>query len=421
MRFLYTALFYLSLPVILLRIFLRSRRLPGYRERISERFGFSPHQLSECIWLHAVSVGETIAAIPLIKSLKQTYPTVPLLVTNMTPTGAARLKAIFGDTVLHTYVPYDLPSAWQRFFNRIHPKCVIIMETELWPNLFAVCRKQHIPLIVTNARLSQKSAEGYKKINKLTHEMFLALHQLAAQSKADADRFKQLGLPENKIKITGNLKFDLEVPADLSVKAHTLRKELGVDRFILIAASTHPTEEEIILQAFSQIQSKEPRALLILVPRHPDRFETVATLCKGQSFKIARRSQKEIGSSAIDIYLGDTMGELLLLYAVCDVAFVAGSFAQIGGHNMLEAAALHKPILSGPVLFNFIEVSQLLLNAGGMKVVQNANELSHMVLQLFADPKERIAMGENAFKIVEANRGALQKQMQVIQSVMPEF
>ncbi len=418
MRYLYTVLFYLSLPLILLRLFWRSRRLPGYRERIGERFGFCSHQLPQCIWLHAVSVGETIAAIPLIKSLQQTYPNIPLLVTHMTPTGAARLKAVFGDTVLQAYVPYDLPGAWRRFLKRVHPKCVVIMETELWPNLFASCRIQNIPLIVTNARLSQKSAEGYQKIGALTREMFSALHQIAAQSIADADRFKLLGLPDDKITITGNLKFDLEIPDNLFSAADSLRDELGVDRLILIAASTHPSEEEIVLKAFRQIHAKEPRALLILVPRHPDRFEIVATLCKDQQFKMARRSQKERCSPETDIYLGDTMGELLLLYAASDVALIAGSFAQIGGHNMLEAAAMHKPILSGPVLFNFTEVSQLLLNASGMTVVQDANELSQIVLKLFADPTQRAKMGENAYQVVKANKGALQKQMEVIRTVM---
>lgn len=420
MRYLYTALFYLLLPLVFLRLLWRSRRLPAYRQRLKERLGHCPHKVDKSIWVHAVSVGESIAAIPLIKALKNTYPDLPILVTTMTPTGAERVKAGLGDTVKHAYVPYDLPSAIERFLNCSNPSILIVMETELWPNLFATCLKRHIPILVANARLSQKSAKGYASfwMKSLRHDMFAAIHHLAAQAHLDAERFAALGLPRNKIVVTGNLKFDLEMPDDLFQKTEKLHQVLDRDRLIWIAASTHPGEEEIILKAARHIRDRHPTALLILVPRHPDRFDSVAKLVEEQGFKMARRSRGDVLSVETEVYLGDTMGELLLLYSVVDIAFVAGSLVQVGGHNMLEPAALHKPIITGPVLYNFAEISQLLLDAKGMMIAKGADEIADNVDALFADADLRRAMGEHAYNVVAANRGALLRHLQLVKEIL---
>lgn len=418
MRYLYNILIYLALPFMFLRLLWRSRRTPEYRYRWTERLGFSPYLLEQCIWVHAVSVGETIAAVPLIKALKTQNPTIPILVTNMTPTGAARVKAAFGDSVLQAYIPYDFPDAIVRFLNRVKPKIAVVMETELWPNLFAACKKKKIPIVLTNARLSEKSAKGYEIIGSLTYEMLNAIDVLASQGYADKDRFIKLGMPEDKIHVTGNLKFDLEIPSDLITKSEMLRTQLGQDRLIWVAASTHQSEEEIMLAAHKKIREKYPTSLLILVPRHPDRFNSVAELVSSQGFNLVRRSQNTICSAETNVYLCDTMGELLLMYSVCDVALVAGSFINIGGHNMLEAAALSKPIITGPQLFNFAEISKKLISANGMITVQNADELAVSVVRFFEDKKYCQKTGENALSVVEANRGALKKQVELIGSVI---
>jgi len=417
-RFLYNLLIYLALPFILLRLLWRSRNLPDYRKNISERFGFCPHKLKNCIWVHSVSVGESIAAIPLIKLIQKNYPNIPIVVTNMTPTGRARIKAAFNETVLQTYIPYDFPDAVHRFLNRINPKIAIILETELWPNLFAKIKEKNIPLIVTNARLSEKSFLGYQRIASVTKDMLTAVTKLAAQGKADLERFISLGLSQEKGVFTGNLKFDLEITSDLFAKGEALRKKLGEDRPVWIAASTHEGEEEIILAAHKLILEKDPNALLVLVPRHPNRFDQVAELVTKNGFSMVRRSQNGECSSDTKVYLGDTMGEMMLLFASIDVAFVAGSFAEVGGHNVLEPAALSKPVLSGPILFNFTEISQKLMDAKGLLIVKNAEELAQTVNKLFGDKNYCKEIGENAKRVVDENRGALLKQFHLIEGLL---
>ena len=418
MRYVYSFLFYLVMPFIFLRLLWRSRRSPQYRQRLGERFGFCGMQLERSIWIHSVSVGETIAAIPLIKAIQKQYPKLPIVVTNMTPTGSARVKAAFGDTVINTYVPYDLPGATARFLKAIRPTIIIIMETELWPNLFAHAQKNKIPVVVTNARLSKKSARGYHRIGFMMRPMFAAIHTLAVQAQADADRFIALGMPRDRIAITGNLKFDIEPAADLPAKSLVLREQLGSNRLIWIAASTHPGEDEIILAAHRLVCEKVKEALLILVPRHPERFQSVATLAEQQGFQVARRSQPGSCRSETNVYIGDTMGEMMLMYSVADVAFVAGSFVTVGGHNMLEPAVLCKPILTGPHLFNFAEVSAMLLQANGMLVVEASDPLANAVIRFFNDAPYRKEVGENAYHVVEKNRGSLQRQLDIIHSVL---
>lgn len=413
MRYLYTFLFYLALPFIFLRLWWRSLRQPAYRQRIRERLGFYPQKLEKSIWVHAVSVGEVIAAIPLIKALNSRYPHMPMVVTTMTPTGAERVKIALGDRVIHAYIPYDLPSAVQRFINHMHPVIAIIMETELWPNLLAVSRKNNIPICLVNARLSEKSAKGYHRIAPLAQEMLRHLDLIAAHGQADANRFIALGAPKERMVVTGNIKFDIELPPELATKSMALREMLGKERFIWIAASTHEGEEEIILAAHKKIRELNPSALLILVPRHPDRFDAIAKLVE-QSFNSSRRSMQQTCTQETAVYLGDTMGELLLLYGAADVAFVAGSLIPRGGHNMLEPGALGKPIITGTHLFNFAEISELFVSANALIKVLDANSLATQLVLLMQQPEERKQMGARALKVVAANRGALAKQVEMV-------
>ncbi len=418
LRAIYSAISYLLIPFVLLRLLWRSRRNPAYRKRIRERFGYSDLSFERSIWIHAVSLGESLIAISLIKKLRLRYPTLPIVVTTMTPTGAARIQAVLSDSVSHVYVPYDLPTAVRRFLGRIKPVIAVIVETELWPNLFAACREQSIPIVIANGRLSERSASGYRRIALLTREMLSTVSLLMAQGKADAERYIALGMNPSRVVVTGNIKFDLELPSDLIPRSEVLRMHLGKERPVWIAASTHAGEEEIILKAHHLIRKTEPEALLILVPRHPERFTSVAELLTQQSLPFVRRSQGVACQADTAVFLGDTMGEMFLFYAACDVAFVGGSFAPIGGHNLLEPAALAKPVISGPQLFNFTEIAELLDQAQALVKVQDASSLANAVLQFFADSALRKQKGEFARQVVETNRGALAKHIDLISNVV---
>lgn len=419
MRYLYSFLLYLALPFIFLRLLWRSRHLSDYRKRWGERLGFYPNKFEHCIWVHAVSVGETIAAIPLIKSLLQRYPNLPVLVTTMTPTGAARVQAAFGDRVTHAYIPYDFPGAVRRFLNAMNPKIAVIMETELWPNLFAQCYARNIPVCVMNARLSAKSARGYARVGALARELLQKVTVIAAHGHDDAERFIELGAPRECVVVTGSIKFDLEIPEDLYARADSLRERLGRDRFVWVAASTHEGEEEQLLAAHAQIRAQDPTALLVLVPRHPDRFDAVADLCQ-KSVVLQRHSSQQTCTPEVAVYLGDTMGELMLMYAASDAAFVGGSLIPRGGHNLLEPAALCKPVLSGTHLFNFAEISQLLISADALVLVAGPDVLAHQLARLIQDTNERAALGQRAEQVVKANRGALAKQLGLIDKYLQQ-
>jgi len=386
---------------------------PAYRQRLAERFGYLHFQLEKSIWVHAVSMGETLAAVPLIKALQSRYPHIPMIITTMTLTGAECVKKTFGDSVIHAYIPYDLPSAVQRFIRHARPLVCVIMETELWPNLIAVNHKNNIPICLVNARLSEKSARGYHRISSLTKDMLQQIDCIAAHGYSDAERLIKLGAPKERVVVTGNIKFDLSLPSDLIARSTELRSTLGKDRLVWIAASTHEGEEEIILAAHEKISKQIPQVLLILVPRHPNRFDAIAKLSQ-QSFKTSRRSLKEAVTGETSVYLGDTMGELLLLYGASDIAFVAGSLIPRGGHNMLEPGALGKPILTGPHLFNFAEISELFVKANALTKVIDAETLAQQILQLAQNQLEREQMGARALQVVVANRGALAKQIEMV-------
>lgn len=416
-RFIYSVVFYLITPVIILRLVIRGLAAPNYRKRWSQRFGFfTPSESSkETIWLHAVSVGETLAAVPLVKALQEKYPEHRLLITCMTPTGSERITAAFGDSVDHSYAPYDTPDAVARFLKRVQPKMLIIMETELWPNTVAACYKRQIPVILANGRLSEKSARGYARVSKLSGPMVAQLSAVAAQHGDDGGRFTALGLPAEKLHITGNIKFDLDLNAQIRQSAEALRQQWGGahQRPILLAASTHRGEDEIILQAFNLIKQSVNNALLVLVPRHPERFNQVGDLCLEAGYRLARRSNNDSTDNA-DILLGDTMGELMTFFGACDIAFVGGSLVANGGHNMIEPAAWGKPTLSGLSVFNFAEVSRLLAEAGGLSLVEDAAVLAETVIELIQNPQQARQMGQSAQQVAEANRGALERLLAVI-------
>ena len=406
------------LPFVLLRLYFRGRKAPVYRQRWRERFswGISPVN-KPSIWIHAVSVGEVLGSAPLIRKLLESYPRHQVVVTTMTPTGSERVSQLFGDKVRHSYAPYDLPGSVLRFLNITRPEILILFETEIWPNTIHYCYRENIPVLLANGRMSARSAKGYAKISSLTKSVMMELTAIAAQSPADAQRFVELACPQENVHVTGSVKFDISISETQKNDAEILRAQWA-GRPSFIAASTHQREDEQVLQAFDLIKQAYPEALLILVPRHPERFDEVAQLITNGGLEFVRRSSGESVASHCDILLGDTMGELMLFYACVDVAFVAGSLVPRGGHNMLEPAAWAVPVLTGPHLFNFQAISELLINEGAMEIVQDSDDLAQQVIRLFSNPDEAKKMGQLAEQVVSQNRGALDKQFALIQELL---
>jgi 3-deoxy-D-manno-octulosonic-acid transferase len=402
----YNLLLYGLLPLILLRLYWRGRNNPDYRRRWGERFGLFP-ALSKpgCLWVHAVSVGEARAALPLIRALLERYPEHGVLVTTTTPTGSRQVQNALQDRVSHVYLPYDVPGAVARFLARTRPRLAVIMETELWPNLFRQCAAAGIPLVVANARLSERSARGYGRLPRFTAAVLARTTLIAAQSEADAARFRALGAP--RARVLGNLKYDLTLPPELPEHGRALRRMLGENRPVWIAASTHPGEDEQILDAFIRLRRGFPDLLLVLVPRHPERFAPVAQLCERRGLNLVRRSGRRPCTADTAVFLGDSMGELLLFYGAADVAFVGGSLVPHGGQNPLEAALLGLPVLWGPHMFNFAEISQGLLAAQAARQVADAEELAEAVGHWLNDRSARQAAGRRARETLAAQRGAL--------------
>jgi len=412
-RTLYTALFYLGLPLVAIRLWLRSRKAPAYAKRIGERFSYGmPSLRPEGIWVHAVSVGESIAAAPMIRALLQRYPQLPITVTCMTPTGSERIQALFANEprIQHCYLPYDLPCAAARFLDHAKPKLAVIMETELWPNHIHQCAKRGIPVALANGRLSERSARGYGRFSKLTAPMLAEMSFFAVQTEAEAQRFRDLGARPQTVEVTGSIKFDLTIDPQLLQRAHELRGQWqALERPVWIAASTHEGEDEVVLDAHRRLLANYPNALLILVPRHPERFNSVFELCQREGFATVRRSTGANVEANTAVLLGDTMGELLFLYALADSAFVGGSLVPNGGHNLLEPAALAKPVLSGPHLFNFLDIAAQLREAGALAEVDDAEGLAVEVQRLFELPRDAQRMAEAGLAVMRRNQGALQR------------
>lgn len=416
----YTMIWYMLLPILWVLLWLRGRSAPDYRKRWNERlaYGAQKDTLSSCVWIHAVSVGETLAAAPMIEELLEKYPQTNFLLTTTTPTGSDRVKALFGDRVHHVYCPWDLPSAWRRFFNAYHPQLILIVETELWPNLMAKASKEAVPVWLVNGRLSEKSFNGYHRLRYITTPALQSYQGLLVQTQAEAERYRNLGVEPEKVHVTGSVKFDLQLSQEVQQKAAALRCDFG-DRPVWVAASTHEGEEEEVIVAHQQVLKQFSDALLVLVPRHPERFKGVAELLHRENLQCARRSEGKIPNGSEQVYLGDTMGELLMLYGAADLAFVGGSFAAIGGHNLLEPAAWEHPVLSGPTLFNFTRIAELLLESGALTIVENGQQLGAEVTRLFANQQEREEEGRAAAKVVAAHGGALAKTVNQLSDVWP--
>lgn len=417
---LYTILLYLIQPLIWLRLWLRGRKAPAYRRRWSERYGFCAEKVKpNGIMLHSVSVGETLAAIPLVRALRHRYPSLPITVTTMTPTGSERVRSAFGNDVYHVYLPYDLPCALKRFFDQVNPKLVIIMETELWPNLITELHRRDIPLVIANARLSERSAAGYKKIGSLTRRILRRTTLIAAQNQEDGERFIDLGLQRSHLAVTGSLKFDISVTPELAARAVALRRQWASRRPVWIATSTHEGEEAIILAAHRELLNRFPDLLLILVPRHPERFPTTQALTQGLGFSYTLRSSGEVPAVDTQVVIGDTMGELMMLYGIADIAFVGGSLVERGGHNPLEPAAHAIPVLMGPHTFNFKDICLKLSEAGGLITVKDADSIVKEVNSLLTDEDYRLYYGRHAVEVLHQNQGALQRLLTLLEPYLP--
>ncbi len=419
-RQLYSALHYLALPFIFLRLAWRGHRDPGYWERWGERFGRVPALPGDqrTVWIHAVSVGEVQAAVPLVRALRSGGRDVRIVVTTTTPTGQERVRQALGNSVLHRYAPYDLPTSVRRFLARVHPQLVIIMETELWPNILHQCSRQRIPVLLANARLSERSAASYRRVASTARQMLAGVSCIAAQTREDAVRLVSLGARPDRVRVTGNTKFDVRLPASLGEEAQVLRRCFGVDRGVWIAASTHDGEEQQVLQAFETVREALPDSLLVLVPRHPDRAASVAALARKSGHVTRTRSESPASCADASVFIGDTLGELPLFYAASDVAFVGGSLVREGGHNMLEPAALGIPVIFGPYVHDVVEISERLAQAGAGRKIQNKGELGAAVIEFMQDANLRHVAGQRGREFVEKNRGALTLVMELVDELM---
>lgn len=416
MRFLYTLVMYLAMPLLLLRLAVRGMRHGGYHRRWPERFGFFRRpDARPSLWLHAVSLGEVNAAEPLITALLAQYPDTPLVVTTGTPTGSQRVHQLFGDAVFHVYLPFDLPFAVRRFLRRVRPRLGVIVETEIWPNLFYLCRRRGTRLLIANARLSSRSLRGYVPVLKsLMKSVLGCVTHVAAQSQLDAARYRLLGATGTKVTVVGNLKFDMPVKNEQVARGSEFRRRWGSSRPVWMAASTHAGEEEAALQAHIRVLKHLPDALLLLAPRHPERFPLVERLVRDQGFVLATRQVDVLPQQRTQCLVIDALGELLAFYAAADVAFVGGSLVPVGGHNILEPAALGVPVLVGPHTHNFEGITNTLLKQQAVRRVESAGQLGNAVLQLLRDDGERQRMGAAARHAFEQERGAVGRVMALI-------
>ncbi len=409
MRALYTLLWWLALPWLPLRLWWRGRREPMYRAHIGERFGWygrAPATSPGAVWIHAVSLGETRAVAPLVERLLREAPQRTIVLTHMTATGREGGRALFGDRVTQAWLPYDLPFAMRRFLARFRPRAGLLVETELWPNLAATASEAGVPLFLINARLSERSARGYARIGALARPLVQALAGVAAQTEADAQRLRALGATH--VVVTGNLKFDATIPAEMRDRGRLLREQFGRERPLILLASTRDGEEALLVDALSRARLPT-QALVVIVPRHPQRFDAVAALIEARGLTLARRSADRPVASGVRVVLGDSMGELAAYYAAADVAFVGGSLLPFGGQNLIEAIAAGVPTLVGPHTFNFAEASDAAIAAGAALRIGNADDVFAVASRLLADPASRERMRGLAGVFIAAHRGAVDR------------
>ena len=416
---LYTLLLWLALPLVMIRLGLRAARSPGYRGRIEERFGGGSADRASCdVWIHAVSVGEVNAATPLVQRLLNEKRNLDILITTMTPTGAQQVVDTFGNQVRHRFAPYDYPFAIRRFLDRFSPKLLVLMETEIWPNMIRLCHQQAIPVVMANVRLSERSAKGYRSVLPLVREGLNQISLFATQSEADRQNLLSLGVAKSKTHRTGSMKFEIKMPASVNEVAQAVRRDWSPNRPVVVAGSTHEGEEDLLLSAFQSLLNNFPDLLLVIAPRHPERFESVVKLVARHGFKASRRTMQ---SGALDpdvqIQIADTMGELPVLYAAADIAVVGGSLIPIrgiGGHNILEPCAVGVPVIFGRNMGNFLEISDIALSAGAGFQVGDKADLIVQLKRLLNDAPLRGVVGEAGRKMVEQNTGATQTTYELI-------
>ena len=425
-RIIYTALFIALIPAYFIRLTWRGIGNKKYLQRWGERIGIAnvrPTKDKSIVWVHAVSVGEVNASIPLLRTLMEEYPGAEFLVTTSTPTGSDILLSKLGNKVKHQYVPIDIPICINLFINTWKPKALILLETEIWPNIIHCCKKQGIITALVNARLSEKSKSKYLRFSSLIQPAINSLDLILAQYKSDADRFNEI-VVDKKIKLCGNLKFDQDMPEELESISGSIRDSWSIEgkwRPTLIAASTHEGEEVVILDAFNEILKEINNALLILVPRHLERFNRVKSLIDDQGFNFSSRSKKEDVTNDIQVLLGDTIGELNFLYSVSDVAFVGGSLIDHGGQNLLEPAAQGLPLCSGPSVRNFVEISNQLKKATGLRIINNKNELANYFVDLINEEHLLKEYGQSSKEIFKQNRGAIEIIKKTLQSLFKDL
>ena len=398
------------------RLWWRGRLNPGYRQRWRERFGFLPHRpAANGLWVHAVSVGETLAAAPWIKAFQQRHPNVPVIVTTTTPTGSEQVKRLFGDRVYHMFLPYDVPFFWQRFLRTLNPGLLVIMETELWPNLLHACEQRALPVILANARLSEKSKQGYQRFEALTAPMLQQLTRVAVQNSTDGQRFIELGLPANRMDVIGSVKFDIQVGDEHLQRGSELRQQWGAKRPVLALASSHPDEDEQLLDLYPQLAAQCPGLLLMLIPRHPERFDVVANAVYARNLKLQRRSKGE-ANELTQVYVADSMGEMLMLLSAADLVVMGGSLIEHGGHNPIEPAALGKATVCGPHYANFASIVTTLEQAGALTVLPTSKQTwGEILANLLNNPQQRAAMGNAGKETVDRNRGAVARLLTMVE------
>lgn len=419
MRLLYSLLFYLSTPLVLLHLAFRGLKDAAYLRGWGARFGYPGLAVpGGGVVIHAASVGELNAAEPLIRALLSRDPALPVTVTTFTPTGLQRARALFGGQVAHCFAPLDLPGAVRRFLDQVRPVLLVVMETELWPNLFCQAAQRRIPVVLANARISDRSISRYRRFAALTRLALDQVTRVIAQSGSDQQRFASLGVPAARITCSGNLKFDFELPPGLTEKAAVLRQAWGADRPVLMAASTHADDNQAVLDAFARVLETLPACLLVIAPRHPERFDETVSLAKSRGLKVSRFSHGLSDTPDQQCLVIDAMGELLTFYACCDVAFIGGSFGSVGGHNALEAAALAKPVLFGPNMRNFAEIARLLEAAGAARTVVDPGELARQAVALLQNDQGRLEMGRAGKLLVENNKGALVRTLDEIEAIL---
>ena len=418
-RLVYSILVALCMPFVLLRLWMRGFKSPEYRTRRLERMGFfKAPEAPQDIWLHAVSVGELLAAEPIIRELQARYPDKKISVTTMTPTSSALLEKLFGSSVFHVYAPYDFPLFVRAFLKRIRPGFVIIMETELWPNMIHGARELGCPVVLANARLSERSAKGYRRLLPMVSWLFESLQLVLCQHQPDAKRFQTLGIPAEKIRVTGSVKFDMDVDSAVAESGRMLRKDVPDEANIWIAASTHEGEDAKVLSVHKQLKKRFPDLKLILVPRHPERFESAYHQACELGFRTSRFSESPVLGAQDDVYVLDAMGQLMRFYAASDLVFIGGSLVEVGGHNPIEPGALGKAMLIGPHYFNFQMICQEFIDSGALQTVADESELLAALSELIEQPDSANARGENAYAVVEKGKGATNR---VVDAIAPLF